>query len=147
MLNVKTLLNKMLNNIEYRELVWTNPNPSAQFTAQTITLSLDNNDEVEVGFIVSTATKALSPLVRVPVGSSGRALAPYQVICWRGFSVNANGVSFENGVAVGSYSGQPATNNGFTVPMFIYRIRKLGGVLADLIKTLCASLERGCAEC
>ena len=102
------------------DLLWTNPSPSANFAAQTISLDLSD-------YVAAIVVPKLAP-------SSGSMRKP--VICYKGMQTSCfepnggtnyltRGVTVSNtGVefGVGSYNG--STNNTYWIPVYIYGLKE-----------------------
>lgn len=110
------------------ELLWTNPNPTSAFAAQTIPLDLSNVQEVNLVIqhdlggsadwhytIPQMVSAGKQAFVAVQgVGSSGTIGAIRRV-----FIVSATGVEFEVGLSKTGTSA-PSENNSVGIPLQIY---------------------------
>lgn len=108
-------------------LLWTNSNPSAEFTYQTISLDLSEYDIVEV-FTKSTIGSNARLLVNggraQMVSNSGTTTATtYGTISnYRMVTASTSGITFDNNYQV--YTGQAATiTNSNNIPYAIYGIK------------------------
>lgn len=111
------------------KLLWTNPTPSVEFPAQTISIDLSNYDMIMVIPRAGTTNLTLSPVI-VPKGDRGLITYVFlnensgasNLISHRRIdSVNDNGVSFENAQlkAVASTSAS-STYNTACIPYKIF---------------------------
>lgn len=112
------------------DLLWTNPNPTAAFSAQTISLDLSAYKGVLVCFSASN-----------DVDASSRTRASF--FAWKGatnfmalssrtsdfvfggrqFSVTETGVSFLGGYYRILSNASPDTNNEWMIPQYIYGVK------------------------
>lgn len=97
------------------ELLWTNPNPTTQFTAQTISLDFTsyNFAIILIGFSTSYPNARGTNVV---VKDKLTALTVYNKYR-RGCTVNNNSVSFDDGY------NDNALGNGYAVPQYIYGVK------------------------
>lgn len=129
-MNVKKTLAKILKSIEIRELVWTNPNPSANFAPQTIQLVLNGFDAVEIIYKEASGYGGSGTIPRRHNidGVSTPMFANTNRFMFRNATVSTNGITFSGASYYTTYGGNAtAAENGFLVPCKIYGIRKLGG--------------------
>jgi hypothetical protein len=103
------------------KIIWTNPNPTNNFDAQTITLdeSLDNYDEYEILVLQSTTNSRLISTGRIPVGHG--TIISYNTSSYlyrpTGTIVSGDTISFEDGKGV---VGTTVTvQNESIVPMYV----------------------------
>lgn len=110
------------------ELLWTNPNPTSPFAAQTISLDLSNVQEVNLVIqhdlsasaewhytIPQMVSAGKQAFVAVQgVGGSGTIGAIRRI-----FAVSATGVEFEVGQNKNGTSA-PSTDNSVGIPLQIY---------------------------
>lgn len=145
-LDLKELLAKITGQTEFKTLLWTNPSPTVDFAAQSVSLDLSKYDEVEVQFMSWTTIQNLTPPIKVPVGKSGVAFSPLAMNTIRMFTVSTTGISFTNGTQYTNYNTwAQATDNAPCIPYKIYGIRYVGGVVRKLLKALKPlTLGRGC---
>lgn len=116
-----------------RDLLWTNPSPSAAFSSQTISLDLTNYDYIEIEFYHTVATQSVYKFEKCIKG--GRSYvqivnvtsSSYELIS-RAVTPNNSGVSFGGGADYkynystgGTYTDAPA----FLRPIKIYGIKAL----------------------
>lgn len=104
------------------DLLWTNPSPTASFSAKTVSLDLSGYDSVMV--ISDNDYGSIFPPVIVDMGKSGILLQCTDVIRYRKFRTSATGVEFENGSVQNSYNVAEAvsTNSKIVIPYKIYGI-------------------------
>lgn len=121
-------LTKLIKKLAYNtpELIWENPNPSANFSSQTINLNLSNYDKVVIEFSADINALYIN-LVECAVGKNGmssRFTSTMTVFTTRAFEVSATGVTFLNSYRRewGTTSGA-AVENGNQIPLKIYGIR------------------------
>ena len=122
-----TALNTLLNDVPHYTLLWTNPNPTSAFAAQTISLDLSKYDAVAIDLTMYTAgSNVHNQTFLGSVGSSmilsGILYSTAPTDLMRIGDVTASGVIFNNGRAYG------AVNNGAVIPYKIYGIKFGGGV-------------------
>ena len=126
-------LNTLLNDVPHYTLLWTNPNPTSSFSAQTISLDLSKYDAVEVVFkrytsqaIYSTQT-LLEKGIKFALGTTTDETFRYRTC-----SFSNSGVTFDTPQYMPSYgSWNPtATNNNCEIPYKIYGIKFGGGYKA-----------------
>lgn len=108
------------------ELLWTNPSPSAAFTAQTITLDLSSYGAVLItscreNNIINTDSRH-TDIIRV--GDSGQLIVAPQSAAtakatFRAVSVSTSGVTFANASALDTNSASGV----YAIPLYIYGIR------------------------
>lgn len=124
--DLTAILNEVLppTASEYRKLLWTNPNPSSTFGAQTISIDLSDYDEVEV-LCRSYATTATYFTSRAKVGNGNGILFsqtgygnPVRIYgTQRKFTPTSAGVAFEDGLDFSA-----TADNAYCVPYQIYGI-------------------------
>lgn len=139
MLNIKALFSK----IEVRQLLWTNPDPTSEFTAKTVNLDLSNYDSVQIVY-KGFRTYGESYTAKSDVGSSGCRMgchintsgSAYPMVLERAYDVTISGVQFYAGSGKSTNSTSTSTQNGCCVPYKIYGIRKLGGVVNKLLRAI-----------
>lgn len=123
--DLTNILNEVLppTPSEYRKLLWSNPNPTSQFAAQTVSLDLSDYDEVEVvSKPYSSDTSYFAS--RVKVGNKGMIYSqtgygsPVRIYgTQRNFTPTSTGVAFGDGLDFSA-----STNNAYCVPYQIYGI-------------------------
>lgn len=104
---------------EYRKLLWTNPNPTSSFAAQTISLDLSDYDEVEIE-AKQLASGSIIQLCRVGIGKQTKCLfrdGNANNFYTRTFIVSASSVQFGD-----AYYNATLTNTD-CVPTAIYGIK------------------------
>lgn len=145
MLNVKKTLTKILNgipNTEHRELLWTNPSPTANFPAQDILTTTDftKYDEIEVVGINYTTYGSVMPSLRMQVGEKGNLIgvagsqgdsAGKGYLVARGVWSYTNKITMQLAKGVATDGTTYVENNQNMVPLRVYGI-KLGGVINNL---------------
>jgi len=111
------------------DLLWTNSSPTSNFAGQTVALDLSDYKLVLVYFKrTNSSDKYGSSLCHVGMASNG--MCPPQgadatTMATRYYSVNSNGIAFENGVYSnhgGANTSSYVDNNG-CIPYKIYGIR------------------------
>ena len=123
-----SVLNTLLNDVPHYTLLWTNPNPTSEFSAQTISLDLSKYDAIKIDYnaygIKSEETyvgKSCRLSSVSPGGSSYYITARY-----RDCKVMTDGIKFDDGYT--SYAvATPDTNNANCIPYKIYGIKFGGG--------------------
>ena len=125
-------LNTLLNDVPHYTLLWTNPNPTSSFSAQTISLDLSKYDAVEV---VAKGWHA-DPYViffGARVGE-GAEIMTYGGIDYavelntRKFTLSSTGVAFQSGYKTALNSTTGSVSNSHCIPTKIYGIKFGGGV-------------------
>lgn len=111
---------------EVMPLLWTNPSPSSNFSAQTVSLDLSAYVYVVIVPKVLPSSTNMRTSVLLPKGKTTTCFelvgTSPMVFCGRDIAVSDTGVVFGNG----SYNG--SANNGYWIPMYIYGIPKqIGG--------------------
>ena len=105
------------------DLLWQNPNPTASFSPQTVTVDLSGYTLVMVVIRQSdTSGYEVSAIIPNAVWASGRALTVTNYRQVRSFQIVSTGVSFEEGQE-GSPSGNVSVNNARAIPIYIYGIK------------------------
>lgn len=108
-----------INNdlIKLGKKIWTNPNPTSNFGAQTITLSesLDNYEYYEILFRQTTNTARIMSTGRIPVGNGTILFWCTSYIFWRPTDITVSGssISFEKG------RKNNGDDNTATIPMYV----------------------------
>ena len=109
-------------------LLWTNASPTSEFAAQTISLALDNYDEVEIEFKHSSSA-SYKRIEKVKKGESSRSSivtgsstsGEYMAAVIRTANVTASGVTFGNGNLANQSSYKEGSS--YMVPTKIYGIK------------------------
>ena len=119
--DLREILSRVAGSVpsEYRKLLWTNPNPTASFSAQTISLDLSNYDEVEIE-AKQLASGTIIQLCRVGIGKQTKCLfrdGNANNFYTRTFVVSASSIQFGD-----AYYNSTVTNTD-CVPVAIYGIK------------------------
>ena len=123
--DLTAILNEVLppTASEYRKLLWTNPNPSSSFAAQTVSTDLSDYDEVEV-ICKPYSADASYFTSRVKVGNRGMLYSqtgygsPVRIYgTQRNFTPTSTGVAFGDGLDFSA-----SVSNAYCVPYQIYGI-------------------------
>lgn len=116
--------------IEVKELLWSNPNPTASFAPQTVDLDLSGYDEVEIKFNYSNASNIaasgkgkLNEIIRGCSINGTNTSGLYISGVFRDGTVTNNGITF----TTGSFprSGGFSTSNDYMIPIKIYGIKHI----------------------
>lgn len=117
--------------VEHRTLLWTNPDPTVAFAAQTVELDLSEYDEIELEYVDFVQHQNVMPLLRVPIGDRGSMnmmignsgySTGLMFTANRRFLVSSTGVTFEGGN--GTPTGYNLTARTDTcIPRKIYGIK------------------------
>ncbi len=103
------------------DLLWTNPNPTSSFSAQTISLDLS---EYQLVFVVckgdTTGTNYTTALAEFNTLTQIGTINGYTR--FRAFTATATGVQFGGGYKQTSYSND-GSDNSATIPYHIYGIK------------------------
>ena len=126
-------LNTLLNDVPHYTLLWTNPNPTSSFSAQTISLDLSKYDAVEVVFDGWAGNKCYGSQViyknQLFAMSGGRR----ECFRWRECSFNDTGITFATPRICSSYNvwnETSTTSTNVCTPIKIYGIKFGGGYKA-----------------
>ena len=116
-------------SLPHLDLLWTNPNPTSSFGAQTIPLDLSEYPYFFVMYkSVTTATRVLSQFVvrgidwTMFIGSPSGASPTYIQLQSRSIDSDVNGVTFSNGYH-GYTSGYSNNDPNACVPVYIYGVK------------------------
>ena len=105
------------------KLLWENPNPTAEFAAQTITVEgLSDYDRYEVEFLFHNTTTMSNSHGAIVGNGMILALNDANSIYRRNLTVgdNSEELTFSEAVQTGASSGTPVTNNAYIIPIAIY---------------------------
>lgn len=116
-------LTALNNGLIQMDLLWTNPNPSASFSPQTISLDLSEYDMVMVS--AYAAGPGADSFAFSFIGRNGHLFGQANTRHYRNFYVSASGVAFEAGYSADANVGVASVNNATQIPQNIYGI-KLG---------------------
>ena len=107
-----------------KTLLWSNPDTSEQFTAQTVAVDLSSYSLVMIEFILY-GTLMTTVIANIPATTNSIAnSAMYgQRFIGRNFAVSASGVTFEDGFYVSTYDGAVNTANVYMTPVALYGIK------------------------
>lgn len=123
--------NASLNNGTKFESLWTNPNPTSAFSAQTVSLDLTNYDLIFICHYGSVATGP-NPQQVVTAGIKSYGYAWMETgglgSPRRKASISDSGVTFESGF----YNGE--TNNSHCIPQKIYGLKTTDNVTVYVFK-------------
>lgn len=136
MLDLKALLGKMLSKGEYKTLLWTNPNPTSNFAAQTVLLDLSGCDAVDVVAVVSRTSGKMGTCrlyFGAPVSQSLVFLGDDATKHTRDLTLYTDGITFQNGYYQYMTSGSSkTTDSGQAIPYKIYGVKLVGGVIESI---------------
>lgn len=115
-------------------LLWTNPNPTSNFVAQTILTDVDFTqfDEIEIWAYLYTGFQHFVPIIKIPVGSQGNITGVAGVsgetsgvgyILTRGVRSNNSYINIAEGYGCATNGGNWVVNNGNAIPYKIYGIK------------------------
>lgn len=144
-MKIRKFLKAILSNIEYRELLWTNPSPTATFTAKTILNNGILNKYYKVGIQYYFSSNRYEAYTEVDKGQIGYM----QIVSTTSNRTGGRTANFsDNGIAFGAgmYNGSE-TANGYVIPYRVYGFRKSGGVLSNIVFRITHFFERGCVVC
>ena len=134
-LDLKEWLAKVTGQTEFKTLLWSNPSPTVAFSAQEILLDLSQYEAVDVVICdyAPDASRRLNQFTgRVRKGTWSRIMANYQP---GNYSDRYTRMEADR-IAFGSGANQGGINDGNAVPLYIYGIRYVGGVVRKLLKAL-----------
>ena len=129
--NTLKAITNMLNDVPHYTLLWTNPNPTSSFSAQTISLDLSKYDAIAVvfdrygGVDVRSTQMILEKNEKFTLGTTTDERLRY-----RACSFNDKGVTFDTPqmfTTYGIWGSRTSTDEYVNVPIKIYGI-KFGGV-------------------
>lgn len=151
MISIKKVLSKLANDnalTEKKTLLWTNPNPSADFATQTIDSTksgwvgpsdLSGYDYIEIylsneDYIKRTiSNKKYTYGFTQNVSVTGSGIAIYE----RMMQVNTSGITFDDAYFRWIGGGNtPSVSNNQIKPLKIYGIKLGGGYLTNLLNLL-----------
>ena len=132
-------LNTLLNDVPHYTLLWTNPNPTSSFAAQTISLDLSKYDAVEV-VARQYATDSFVFSSKAEVGKFGKLFCygydDARELDTRRYEVSTTGVSFQTGYYTMISDSSGTASSTHCVPYKIYGIKFGGGYnLSRLFKS------------
>lgn len=108
---------------EYKKLLWTNPNPTSAFNAQTIPLDLSNYDAIEIIIRADTAnTYTIAPII-TEVGKGGIAFNSTAYNSVRQFTTTTSGITFTGATYHSAYGNWSTTSTNALIPVKIYGIK------------------------
>lgn len=113
-----TALNNSLMSVD---LLWENPNPTASFPAQTISLALSDYDMVMVS--AYAAGPGADSFAFSFIGRNGHLFGQANTRHFRKFSVTSTGVQFEAGSSAEANVATASQNNATQIPQNIYGIK------------------------
>ena len=125
---VKDIIASMLQQqTEVKKLLWTNANPTSNFSSQTIPLDLSDYDAVDVVTIASRTTGRIGVcrlFVGAPVDQSLLLLGDDATKHARNLTLHTDGITFQNGYYQYMTSGQAQTADaGQAIPYKIYGVK------------------------
>ena len=127
MLNVKKALNRITRSAEFKTLLWTNPNPTSNFSSQSIPLDLSGYDAVDVVAVVSRTSGKMETCriyFGAPVDQGLYFLGDDATKHARDLSINTSGITFQNGYYQYMESGSAKTSDsGQAIPYKIYGVK------------------------
>ena len=132
--NTLKAITRLLNDVPHYTLLWTNPNPTSSFSAQTISLDLSKYDMVEISAFYSVTedvNKMLTTSI-VPANSLGSVSSQQgngSAFANRKVTLSSNAITFT--ACVQHYGTTSRENiNTCCVPYKIYGIKFGGGYKA-----------------
>lgn len=137
------LLKAVLHNIEFKELLWTNPNPTASFTAKTILNNGILNKYYKIGiqyYFSSNKYELYTEVTKGDIGYLAIVANTANRTGGRTATFSDSGITFSDG----AYNGINP-ENGHTIPYKVYGMRKLGGVLSNIVSYIAHLFGRRCA--
>lgn len=124
-------LNTLLNDVPHYTLLWTNPNPTSSFSAQTISLDLSKYDSVYVVSRASTSVNMVDSFFASPEKNQEQIWEVVDknddYIGARRLTMTNSGVTFSEGVSYALLSTKGGTDNTRCIPTKIYGIKFGGG--------------------
>lgn len=113
------------------ELLWTNPNPSANYDAQTVSIDLSRYDLIMILARVAADRTYLVPPTIIPKNSDGGALSftifasinnwPHNLVQRIVSMVDDNGITFDDATIKATNATTSATtSNDYLIPCYIY---------------------------
>lgn len=122
-------LKTSLSNVKSQVLLWSNPNPTSEFAAQTISVNFTGYQfyVVVCGEVNESGTRIITS-GEIPVGRRARLSwssgdSPYNNAVSRTIdTATTTSLTFTNGSAF-SHTGGSVTANGRAIPLYIYGIK------------------------
>ena len=143
--NTLKAITRLLNDVPHYTLLWTNPNPTSSFSAQTISLDLSKYDQVEIVFKQTAGSTALLT-TKSMVGMNGKMLAygysDARELDARAYEVTTSGIKFNAGYWILVSDSTGTANANYCTPYKIYGIKFGGGY-----KALRSLFAKGVAVC
>lgn len=129
-IDVKKTLDKILGKVEVKELLWTNPNLTVEFPAQTISLDLNDYSYVEIKYLERLQQANSISYKKIAVGEAthiwGMFTTIYENMKYldvRTASVSSSGIAFSDGKYGKTAQDTLDTSNSAIVPVKIYGIK------------------------
>lgn len=111
----------------YKDLLWTNPNPKSNFSAQDITINWQQYKMLEIYYEndLTGDIVILDSVKFIPInGKAGYVFAANGPTGYRAFTMYSTYIHFTEGYYYATYGGgNPTVANGKVVPYQIYGIR------------------------
>lgn len=108
------------------KLLWTNPSPSSDFAAQTVSLDLSGYTAGAIVFAASKSDYTLSsPQFFLMNNATQRMICTvWAIFQYRDITVSTSGITFSEGRRINTYnSGSSVQNNGEIIPVYIYGLK------------------------
>ncbi|MBQ0078369.1 MAG: hypothetical protein KBS66_00565 [Eubacterium sp.] len=125
------IVNDIVTNVVVESLLWTNPNPSSAFSAQTVSLNLRGYTGVKIK-LKRMNNDAVYSMHETGIGERvdvGEIVVSTTGVNWaysRMATPNSNGIVFGNAGWKYTNVSQAITNdNNYAIPVAIYGIKKL----------------------
>lgn len=134
--DLREILSRTVGSIpsEYKKLLWTNPNPTANFPTQALLNGEDLTvyDAIEVIGINYSGYKSIMPPLQIPIGGKGNLIglagstgdsAGMGFLVMRGISVNTNSIVVSGAMGVSTNGASWSANDNNMIPQKIYGIK------------------------
>lgn len=134
--DLREILSRTVGSVpsEYKKLLWSNPNPTANFPTQALLNGEDLTvyDAIEVIGINYSGYKSIMPPLQIPIGGKGNLIglagstgdsAGMGFLVMRGISVNTNSIVVSGAMGVSTNGASWSANDNNMIPYKIYGIK------------------------
>ena len=119
--DVQGALDELNAGLFNMDLLWTNPNPSANFGAQTITFNHDGYSMVLIGYYYGVVSSNQIEMSQYVVNNSA---SKWLQICSTGNRTGGRSITLTaTGATVGNAQYDGSQNNSYVIPIYIYGIK------------------------
>lgn len=134
--DLREILSRTVGSIpsEYKKLLWSNPNPTANFPTQALLNGEDLTvyDAIEVIGINYSGYKSIMPPLQIPIGGKGNLIglagstgdsSGTGYLVMRGISANSNSIVVSGAMGVATNGTSWGANDNNMIPQKIYGIK------------------------